>query len=62
MAEDQEFLSPEDFGAMTRADHARKATEEHFQYLISRLFAKLKLEPDIDFIEPDGRITRTLRT
>lgn len=61
MSDEPEYLSPDDFGAMTRGDYAVKAATESFQYLMNRMFIRLKLRPGIDFIEPDGRITRGSR-
>ena len=55
MADD--FLTPDDYGALTRALHAKQAAEDHYVYLVSRLWAKYGLGSD-DAFEPDGRITR----
>lgn len=57
MLEEQEYLSPDDYGALTRAIHAKDAALDHYQYLAGRLFAKYRLGP-ADAFEPDGRITR----
>jgi hypothetical protein len=53
----EEFLTPDDFGALSRALHAQQAAQEHYTYLVQRLWAKYTLGPD-DALEPDGRITR----
>ena len=52
-----EYLSPDDFGALTRALHAKCAAEEHYQYLTQRLWAKYRMGSD-DAFEPNGCITR----
>lgn len=57
MPDDAEYLAPDDYGALTRADHARKAATDHYEYLVQRLWAKYHLGLN-DAFEIDGRITR----
>jgi hypothetical protein len=54
---DPEYLTPDDYGALTRAMHAQSAANDHYNYLVQRLFAKYRMGPS-DAFEPDGRITR----
>lgn len=55
--DDLEWISPDDYGALTRSDHAVAAAEDHRGYLMRRLLDKYRIGPG-DAIETDGRITR----